>query len=55
METMILKAPAALWARPMFDSGLFKHILDTINAGKVCELDDSDHSRNRLVIFLGIR
>lgn len=35
METMILSAPAALWAGPMFDSGLFKHILDTINAGKV--------------------
>lgn len=35
IETMILRTPTNLWAKAMFDSGLFKQMLDTIIAGKV--------------------
>ncbi|KAF8308814.1 ARM repeat-containing protein [Clavulina sp. PMI_390] len=34
LETLILSAPSNLWAKPMYDSGFFKKVLDTVKAGK---------------------
>jgi hypothetical protein len=35
LEMLILLAPSALWALPMYGSGFFKSIIETVLANKV--------------------
>lgn len=35
VELLVANAPAAAWAQPMYNSGFFKRVLETVLANKV--------------------